>query len=62
MALLRYPSPAMRQPIVFVTDYGRDDTYAAALTGAALTIDPGATCIEGTHGVRPETCWPARTT
>lgn len=41
----------MRDPIVFVTDYGRDDAYAAALTGAAWTVDPEARCVEGTHGV-----------
>jgi|HubBroStandDraft_6_1064221.scaffolds.fasta_scaffold139923_2 hypothetical protein len=43
----------MRQPIVFVTDFGRDDAYAAALTGAALRTDPNAICIEGTHGIPP---------
>lgn len=41
----------MRQPIVFVTDYGRDDAYAAALIGAAWRVDPHAVCLEGTHGV-----------
>lgn len=41
----------MRQPIVFLTDYGRDDAYAASLTGAALRADPSAICIEGTHGI-----------
>ena len=41
----------MRHPIVFVTDYGRDDAYAAALTGAAWRVDPEARCVEGTHGV-----------
>jgi S-adenosylmethionine hydrolase len=41
----------MRQPIVFVTDFGRDDAYAAALTGAALRVDPYAICVEGTHGI-----------
>jgi S-adenosyl-L-methionine hydrolase (adenosine-forming) len=43
----------MRQPIVFVTDYGRDDAYAAALVGAAWRVDPDAVCVEGTHGVPP---------
>ena len=41
----------MRQPIVFVTDYGRDDAYAASLTGAAWRVDPHAICVDGTHGV-----------
>ncbi|HEV3274416.1 MAG TPA: SAM-dependent chlorinase/fluorinase [Candidatus Dormibacteraeota bacterium] len=43
----------MRQPIVFVTDYGRDDAYAASLVGAAWRVDPHAICVEGTHGVPP---------
>jgi S-adenosylmethionine hydrolase len=41
----------VRQPIVFVTDYGRDDAYAAALTGAAWRVDPHALCVDGTHGI-----------
>ena len=43
----------MGQPIVFVTDYGRDDAYAAALIGAAWRVDAHAVCVEGTHGVPP---------
>lgn len=43
----------MRQPIVFVTDFGRDDAYAASLIGAVWAIDPNAICIEGTHGIPP---------
>jgi len=43
----------MGQPIVFVTDFGRDDAYAAALTGAAWRVDPAAICVEGTHGIPP---------
>jgi S-adenosyl-L-methionine hydrolase (adenosine-forming) len=43
----------MRQPIVFVTDFGRDDAYAAALIGAVWRVDPHAVCIEGTHGIPP---------
>ncbi|MFI5285623.1 MAG: S-adenosyl-l-methionine hydroxide adenosyltransferase family protein [Candidatus Dormibacteria bacterium] len=43
----------MRQPIVFVTDFGRDDAYAAALVGAAWRVDPDAICVEGTHGIPP---------
>ncbi len=41
----------MGQPIVFVTDFGRDDAYAAALIGAAWRADPAAICVEGTHGI-----------
>jgi S-adenosyl-L-methionine hydrolase (adenosine-forming) len=43
----------MRRPIVFVTDYGRDDAYAAALVGAVWRVNPSARCVEGTHGVPP---------
>jgi S-adenosyl-L-methionine hydrolase (adenosine-forming) len=43
----------VRQPIVFVTDYGCDDAYAASLTGAAWRVDPHAICVDGTHGVPP---------
>jgi S-adenosylmethionine hydrolase len=43
----------MRQPIVFVTDFGRDDAYAAALIGAVWSVDPQAVCVEGTHGIPP---------
>ena len=43
----------MHRPIVFVTDYGRDDAYAAALIGAAWRFDPRAICVDGTHGVPP---------
>ncbi len=43
----------MRQPIVFVTDFGRDDAYAAALIGAVWRVDAGALCVEGTHGIPP---------
>jgi S-adenosylmethionine hydrolase len=42
---------SVRHPIVFVTDYGRDDAYASALTGAAWRVDPDARCVEGTHGI-----------
>jgi hypothetical protein len=41
----------MRRPIVFVTDYGRDDAYAAALVGAVWRVNSNARCVEGTHGV-----------
>lgn len=41
----------MRPPIVFVTDYGMDDAYAAALTGAVWRVEPRTVCVDGTHGV-----------
>jgi len=43
----------VRQPIVFITDYGRDDAYAASLTGAAWRVDPHVICFDGTHGIPP---------
>ena len=43
----------MRRPIVFVTDYGRDDAYAASLIGAVWNVEPLAVVVEGTHGVPP---------
>ncbi len=43
----------MRRPVVFVTDFGRDDTYAAALAGAAWRAEPDLRCVDGTHGVPP---------
>ena len=43
----------MRRPIVFVTDYGRDDAYAAALIGAVWRVEPFAVVVEGTHGIPP---------
>ncbi len=43
----------MRRPVIFVTDFGRDDAYAAALVGAAWQVDPEAACVEGTHGIPP---------
>ncbi|MBV9100888.1 MAG: SAM-dependent chlorinase/fluorinase [Candidatus Dormibacteraeota bacterium] len=43
----------MRRPLVFVTDYGRDDSYAAALVAAAWRTEPHLQCIDGTHGVPP---------
>ena len=43
----------VRRPIVFVTDYGRDDAYAASLIGRAWRAQPDVLCIDGTHGVPP---------
>lgn len=41
----------MHAPIVFVTDFGSDDTYAAALAAACWRIDPRLTAIAGIHSV-----------
>jgi S-adenosylmethionine hydrolase len=43
----------MTRPIVFVTDFGRDDTYAAALRGAVWGVDESIRCVDGTHAVAP---------
>jgi S-adenosyl-L-methionine hydrolase (adenosine-forming) len=43
----------MHAPIVFVTDFGTDDTYAAALAAACWRIDPALTALAGMHAVPP---------
>lgn len=43
----------MHAPIVFVTDFGSDDTYAAALAAACWRVDPTLTALAGMHGVPP---------
>jgi S-adenosylmethionine hydrolase len=39
--------------VVFVTDYGLADSYAAALVAAVWRVDPTVRCVAGTHGVPP---------
>lgn len=39
--------------VVFVTDYGTVDSYAAALVGAVWRVDRSVRCVHGTHGVPP---------
>jgi S-adenosylmethionine hydrolase len=36
-------------PLIFVTDYGLEDGYAAELWAAAWSASPGVRCIDGTH-------------
>jgi S-adenosylmethionine hydrolase len=43
----------MSAAVVLVTDYGSDDTYAAALVGAIWRVDPALRCVSGTHGIAP---------
>src|SRR5258708_188483 len=43
----------MHDAVVLVTDYGVDDTYAAALVGALWRVEPSLRCVAGTHGVPP---------
>jgi S-adenosylmethionine hydrolase len=40
--------------VVFVTDFGSDDSYAAGLVGACWRVDPELRCVAGTHGVPPQ--------
>jgi S-adenosylmethionine hydrolase len=39
--------------LIFVTDYGLEDGYAAQLWAAAWSASPGVRCIDGTHLVPP---------
>jgi len=43
----------MHAPIALVTDFGGDDSYAAALAAACWRVDPGLSAITGMHGVPP---------
>lgn len=43
----------MHAPIVFVTDFGTADTYAAALAAACWRVDPRIAAMAGMHGVPP---------
>lgn len=42
-----------RPTVVFVTDYGVEDAYAASLAGAAWRTASSVRCVAGTHGVPP---------
>jgi len=39
--------------LVFVTDYGLEDGYAAQLWAAAWAASPGLRCVDGTHLIPP---------
>jgi S-adenosyl-L-methionine hydrolase (adenosine-forming) len=39
--------------ITLLTDYGQDDAYVATMKGAILRLNPAATIVDVTHGVRP---------
>ena len=43
----------MSGTLIFVTDYGLEDGYAAQLWAAAWSASPGVRCIDGTHLVPP---------
>ncbi|HET9847840.1 MAG TPA: SAM-dependent chlorinase/fluorinase [Candidatus Dormibacteraeota bacterium] len=39
--------------VTLLTDFGLDDAYVGAMKGAILAVNPKATLIDLTHGVRP---------
>ncbi|UCG52188.1 MAG: SAM-dependent chlorinase/fluorinase [Candidatus Latescibacterota bacterium] len=39
--------------VVMLTDFGGDSFYVGALKGAVLSVDPDATIVDLTHGIRP---------
>ena len=43
----------MSGTLIFVTDYGLEDGYAAQLWAAAWSASPGVRCIDGTHLIPP---------
>lgn len=43
----------MSGTLVFVTDYGLEDGYAAQLWAAAWSTSPGLRCVDGTHLIPP---------
>ncbi|MGO8685840.1 MAG: S-adenosyl-l-methionine hydroxide adenosyltransferase family protein [Candidatus Dormibacteria bacterium] len=43
----------MSATVVFVTDYGLEDGYAAQLWAAAWSASPEVRCVDGTHQVPP---------
>ena len=40
--------------VTFTTDFGSRDGYAAAMKGVVLSLAPGATLVDVTHGVPPQ--------
>src|ERR1700739_4660182 len=39
--------------VTLLTDFGVDDAYVGAMKGAILTVNPKASIVDLTHGVRP---------
>ena len=39
--------------VTLLTDFGIDDAYVGAMKGAILNLNPQASLIDLTHGVRP---------
>ena len=48
------PPPPPSGAVVFVTDFGESDTYAAQMAGALLKADPRARVVAGFHAVPPQ--------
>ena len=52
------PTPLEEAPpnglVVFLSDFGTADTYAAQMVGALLTVDPHARVAAGYHAVPPQ--------
>ena len=48
------PAPPPTGAVVFVTDFGEHDTYAAQMVGALLAADPRARAAAGFHAVPPQ--------
>jgi len=44
----------MKPVITLLTDFGIDDSYAAAVKGVILSINPEAVLVDVTHSVRPQ--------
>jgi S-adenosylmethionine hydrolase len=45
----------MTNPVItLTTDFGLEDPYVAAMKGAILTVNPGATIVDISHAVRPQ--------
>ena len=42
------------RPIVLLTDFGLQDAFAGILKGVILSINPHATIVDLSHGVRPQ--------
>ncbi len=42
------------RPIVLLTDFGQQDTFAGVLKGVIASISPESKVIDLTHGVNPQ--------
>jgi S-adenosyl-L-methionine hydrolase (adenosine-forming) len=40
--------------VTILTDFGLKDSYVGTMKGVILTIDPGATIVDITHGIEPQ--------